>query len=144
MIGRVWRPVRSIREASAGRLWRAVIRFFTGRSEKPQVGLRKENEQVKKFTISEVIDSLGVNKFTWSVFFFLGMAMVFDGYDYMVVSYTMPQISAEWALNKVQTGSLFYAVPAIVGALAAFLFVRKETKSKSLDELAQEATFVGH
>ena len=32
--------------------------------------------------------------------------MVFDGYDYMVVSYTMPQISAGWVLNKVQTGSL--------------------------------------
>ena len=61
---------------------------------------------MKNYTISEVMDSLGVNKFTWSVFFFLGMAMVFDGYDYMVVSYTMPQISAEWALNKVQTGSL--------------------------------------
>lgn len=58
------------------------------------------------FTISEVIDSFGVNKFTWSIFFFLGMSMVFDGYDYMVVSYTMPQISAEWGLNKVQTGSL--------------------------------------
>jgi MFS transporter, AAHS family, 4-hydroxybenzoate transporter len=66
----------------------------------------KENHKVKSFSISEVIDSLGVNKFTWSVFFFLGIAMVFDGYDYMVVSYTMPQISAEWALNKVQTGSL--------------------------------------
>jgi MFS transporter, AAHS family, 4-hydroxybenzoate transporter len=61
---------------------------------------------VKYFTISEVIDSLGVNKFTWSIFFFLGISMVFDGYDYMVVSYTMPQISAEWALNKVQMGSL--------------------------------------
>ena len=61
---------------------------------------------MKNFTISEVVDSLGVNKFTWSVFFFLGMSMVFDGYDYMVVSYTMPQISAEWALSKVQTGSL--------------------------------------
>ena len=60
----------------------------------------------KNFTISEVIDSLGVNKFTWAVFFFLGMSMVFDGYDYMIVSYTMPQISAEWGLNKIQTGSL--------------------------------------
>lgn len=60
----------------------------------------------KNFSISEVVDSLGVNKFTWSVFFFLGMAMVFDGYDYMIVSYTMPQISAEWGLTKVQTGSL--------------------------------------
>jgi benzoate transport len=61
---------------------------------------------MKNYTVSEVIDSLGVNRFTWSVFFFLGISMVFDGYDYMVVSYTMPQISAEWALNKVQTGSL--------------------------------------
>ncbi len=61
---------------------------------------------MRKYSISEVIDSLGVNKFTWSVFFFLGMSMVFDGYDYMVVSYTMPQISADWDLNKVQTGSL--------------------------------------
>lgn len=60
----------------------------------------------KQFSISEVIDSFGVNKFTWSVFFFLGMSMVFDGYDYMIVSYTMPQISAEWVLSKVQTGSL--------------------------------------
>jgi benzoate transport len=60
----------------------------------------------KQFSISEAIDSFGVSKFTWSVFFFLGMAMVFDGYDYMIVSYTMPQISAEWVLNKVQTGSL--------------------------------------
>jgi MFS family permease len=67
---------------------------------------REENEGLKKFTVSEVVDSLGVNRFTWSVFFLLGLAMVFDGYDYMVVSYTMPQISAEWALNKVQTGSL--------------------------------------
>jgi AAHS family 4-hydroxybenzoate transporter-like MFS transporter len=61
---------------------------------------------VKNFTISEVVDSLGVNKFTWSVFFFLGMSMVFDGYDYMVVSYTMPQIAAEWHLDKVAMGSL--------------------------------------
>lgn len=60
----------------------------------------------KKFSISEVVDSFGVNKFTWSIFFFLGMSMVFDGYDYMIVSYTMPQISAEWGLSKVQTGSL--------------------------------------
>ncbi len=58
------------------------------------------NENVKNITISEAIDSLGVNKFTWSVFFFLGMSMVFDGYDSMVVSYTMPQKSAEWAQEK--------------------------------------------
>ena len=62
--------------------------------------------KVKNFSISEVVDSLGVNKFTWRIFFFLGFAMVFDGYDYMVVSYTMPQIAAEWRLDKVAMGSL--------------------------------------
>jgi AAHS family 4-hydroxybenzoate transporter-like MFS transporter len=36
---------------------------------------------------------------------------------------------------------LFYVIPAMAGALAAFLFVKKETKGKSLDQLAQEATF---
>src|SRR5665647_263073 len=61
---------------------------------------------MKNFTISDVVDSFGINKFTWKIFFFLGAAMVFDGYDYMIVSYTMPQIRADWALNAVQTGSL--------------------------------------
>lgn len=61
---------------------------------------------MKNFSISEVMDSFGVNKFTWSIFFFLGLAMVFDGYDYMIVSYTMPQISAEWGLSAVEKGSL--------------------------------------
>jgi MFS transporter, AAHS family, 4-hydroxybenzoate transporter len=33
---------------------------------------------------------------------------------------------------------LFYVIPAVIGALAAFLLVKKETKGKSLDQLAQE------
>jgi AAHS family 4-hydroxybenzoate transporter-like MFS transporter len=89
---------------------------------------------VKNFTISEVIDSLGVNKFTWSVFFFLGMSMVFDGYDYMVVSYTMPQISAEWALNKVQTGSLssWSLFGLIIGGMCAGIISDKIGRRKTL------------
>lgn len=61
---------------------------------------------LKNFSISEVMDSLGVNKFTWKIFFLLGLAMVFDGYDYMIVSYTMPQIAKEWGLSAVAKGSL--------------------------------------
>jgi benzoate transport len=89
---------------------------------------------VKSFTISEVIDSFGVNKFTWSVFFFLGMSMVFDGYDYMVVSYTMPQISAEWALNKVQTGSLssWSLFGLIIGGACAGIISDKIGRRKTL------------
>lgn len=33
---------------------------------------------------------------------------------------------------------LFYIIPLFVGALAAFLFIRNETKGKSLDQLAHE------
>jgi len=61
---------------------------------------------LKNFSISEVMDSFGVNKFTWKIFFLLGFAMVFDGYDYMIVSYTMPQIAQEWGLSAVAKGSL--------------------------------------
>ena len=94
----------------------------------------RENEKVKSFTVSETIDSLGVNKFTWSVFFFLGIAMVFDGYDYMVVSYTMPQISDEWALNKVQTGSLssWSLFGLIIGGMVAGIISDKIGRRKTL------------
>jgi MFS family permease len=43
-----------------------------------------------------------------------------------------------------QMSFLFYVIPAVVGALAAFLFVRKETKGKSLDQLAQDTAGAGH
>ena len=42
----------------------------------------------KKFAVSEVIDSLGISKFTWIMFLFLGFAMIFDGYDFMIVNVT--------------------------------------------------------
>ena len=93
---------------------------------------------MKNFTISEVIDSFGVNKFTWKVFFFLGFAMVFDGYDYMIVSYTMPQIKAEWGLTAVQTGSLSsWSLFGLIlgGAIAGILsdkFGRKKTLTFSI------------
>jgi len=61
---------------------------------------------VKTFNVSEAINSIGVNKMTWLIFFLIGFTTVFDGFDYMLVSYTMPQIAEEWGLNEVQTGSL--------------------------------------
>jgi MFS family permease len=60
--------------------------------------------------------------------------MVFDGYDYMVVSYTMPQISAEWALNKVQTGSLssWSLFGLIIGGACAGIISDKIGRRKTL------------
>lgn len=74
-----------------------------------------------KFTVSDALDSIGINKFTWSVFFLVGLAMMFDGYDYMIVSYTMPQIGAEWGLDSVAKGSLssWSMVGLVVGSFLA-------------------------
>lgn len=46
----------------------------------------------EKFTISQFIDSFGVSKFTWAIFFLVGIAMMFDGYDNQIISYTNTQI----------------------------------------------------
>ena len=42
----------------------------------------------KEFTISEVIDSIGISSHTWVVFVLLAFAMIFDGYDFMIVNST--------------------------------------------------------
>jgi len=67
------------------------------------------------------LDSIGLNKFTWSIFFLVGLAMMFDGYDYMIVSYTMPQIALEWGLDSVAKGSLssWSMVGLVIGSFLA-------------------------
>ncbi|MEG2007116.1 MAG: MFS transporter [Raoultibacter sp.] len=74
-----------------------------------------------KFTISQAIDSIGVNKFTMSIFFLVGIAMMFDGYDYMIISYTNTQIAAEWGLDAVAKGALasWSTIGIVVGSFAA-------------------------
>ena len=42
----------------------------------------------KEFTVSEVIDSIGLSSHTWVVFVLLAFAMIFDGYDFMIVNST--------------------------------------------------------
>lgn len=75
----------------------------------------------KKFSISEVIDSLGVSKFTISKWILVGLTLTFVGFAYMIVPYTMPQMTQEWALSKVQTGSLhsWSLLGLTFGAMAA-------------------------
>ncbi len=89
---------------------------------------------MSNYSVSEVIDSLKVNKFTWRIFFFLALAMVFDGYSYMIASYTMPQISAEWGLNKIQTGSLasWSMIGLIIGGVFAGVISDKIGRKKTL------------
>ena len=60
--------------------------------------------------------------------------MVFDGYDYMVVSYTMPQIAAEWRLDKVAMGSLssWSLFGLIIGGACAGIISDKIGRRKTL------------
>lgn len=59
-----------------------------------------------KTMISEIIDRMGVTRFSMRIFVIIGLVLFFDGLDFMIVSYTMPQIAADWGLSKVMTGSL--------------------------------------
>lgn len=76
-------------------------------------------EQSSTFLVSDVINFLGMNKTTLAVFFLAGIGMLLDGFDYMIVSYTMPQISADWELDPVLTGSLttWSAIGLMVGSI---------------------------
>ena len=40
----------------------------------------------KEFTVSEVIDSIGISSHTWVVFVVLAFAMIVDGYDFMIIN----------------------------------------------------------
>jgi MFS family permease len=87
-----------------------------------------------RFSISEVIDSFGINKFTWLIFGFLGFAMIFDGYDYMIVSYTMSKIQSEWGLSTLMTGSLtsWSIIGIVIGAAISGLVSDKIGRKKTL------------
>jgi MFS family permease len=75
---------------------------------------------MNKTSISEIVDQLGVSKYTFRVYLLVGLALLFDGFDYMIVAYTMPQMAKEWVLTKVQTGSL--ASWSLLGLMIGGLF----------------------
>ena len=59
----------------------------------------------KEFTVSEVIDSFGINGHTWLMFVLLGLANIFDGYDFMVVNSTNTYLAASFGLIDWSTGA---------------------------------------
>ena len=48
-----------------------------------------------KVTVSDILEQPGGWRFSVRILIFVGLAMVFDGFDYMIVSFTMPQITPE-------------------------------------------------
>ena len=61
----------------------------------------------KEFTVSEVIDSFGINGHTWLMFVLLGLANIFDGYDFMIVNSTNTYLAPSFGLTSAaEIGSL--------------------------------------
>ena len=59
-----------------------------------------------KVYVSDIIEQPGGGRFSARILMLVGLAMVFDGFDYMIVSFTMPQITEEMQLGFIATGSL--------------------------------------
>ena len=58
----------------------------------------------KEFTVSEVIDSFCINSHTRLMFVLLGLANIFDGYDFMVVNSTNTYLAASFNMIDWSTG----------------------------------------
>lgn len=89
---------------------------------------------MNKTTISQIIDELGVTKYTFKVYLLVGLTLIFCGFSYMIISYTMPQMAAEWSLTKVQTGSLasWSLLGLMIGGMIAGVISDRIGRKKSL------------
>ncbi len=88
------------------------------------------------FTVSEVMDEFGMNKFTWFMFFVLGFAMLFDGYDYMIMSYTLVPAATSLGVsdNPVLMGSMssWSTLGLVIGGLVSGIISDKFGRKKTL------------
>ncbi len=75
---------------------------------------------MQKVTVSQILEQPGGLAFSIRMLVFVGLAMVFDGFDFMIVSFTMPQIAAEMELGLIATGSL--ASFSLIGMLVGGFF----------------------
>ena len=74
----------------------------------------------KKITVTEILDKPGGFRYSLKILLFDGIGMIFDGYDFMIVSFCMPAIMQEMSLGYIATGAL--ASWSLVGMLIGGFF----------------------
>ncbi len=67
----------------------------------------------EKYSVSDVLDSFGINKFTWFMLFMLILAMIFDGYSFMIVNTTNIAVARTFWPDVTAPG-------ALMGSLSTF------------------------
>ena len=71
----------------------------------------------KEFTVSEVIDRAGISSHTWIVFVILAFAMIFDGYDFMIVNSTNTYVAPTFFAQQIADGQ---PIAALTGSLTTW------------------------
>ncbi len=71
----------------------------------------------KEFTVSEVIDRAGISSHTWVVFVLLAFAMIFDGYDFMIVNSTNTYVAPTFFAEQIAAGQ---PIAALTGSLTTW------------------------
>lgn len=71
----------------------------------------------KEFTVSEVIDRAGISSHTWVVFVILAFAMIFDGYDFMIVNSTNTYVAPTFFAEQIAAGQ---SISALTGSLTTW------------------------
>ena len=71
----------------------------------------------KEFTCSEVIDRAGISAHTWVTFVLLAFAMIFDGYDFMIVNSTNTFVAPTFFAADIAAGK---SISALTGSLTTW------------------------
>lgn len=85
--------------------------------------------------VSDIIDKPGGSRYSLRVTLLVGLAMVFDGFDYMIVSFTMPEIMREMDLGFIAAGSLtsFSLLGMLIGGIVSGVLADKIGRKRVLN-----------
>lgn len=91
-------------------------------------------ERGDRLYISDIVNKAGLCRLIWIIFLVDGIGMMLDGFDYMIVSYTMTQIAEEWGLDAVAKGSLstWSAVGLMVGSIVGGMLSDKIGRRRTM------------